>query len=200
MRYLSLLFIALLALGCSKDKLDPDHMKDGQIVELFVDHYSAYGSRTIFVMPKNEASSLNLAGFDQRELGYTYKVKARVVVPKTPVMDGPDRYFSFIEVLSKERYTNNAPFEISLKFHDLFGSALAFGKENNVFNYMGYTLNPENDDVRKQLEDIYLLKDKFRQDIDYSRLNDVKAVVTHDPANWGKGYLVRSVRIEGLKK
>lgn len=200
MRYLSLLFIALLALGCSKDKFNPDNPKNGQIVELFVDHYSAYGSSTLFVLPKNEASSLNLRGFDQRNLGYTYKVKARFVIEKQPPMDGADRWFDFIEVISKERYTNTAPFEISLKFHDLFGTALALGKENNDFKYMGYTLKPENEAAKKQLEDIYLLKTKFQQDIEYSRLNDVKAVVTHDPANWEKGYLVRSVRIEGLKK
>lgn len=196
MRYLSLLIIALTVLGCSKDNFNPDKPKDGQIVELFADHYQGASMPMIFLSPGKETSPLSLAGFEDRKLGYTYKIKAKVVVPKVAPADGPDKWFEFVEVISKEAYKGNESFVVSLKNSTLFfGSFVSLKKENDKYIYIGYTLRPKDEIVKKQLEAVLLLQETLMKNQDYASKVTLTANVNHDPENLEKGYLVNSVTI-----
>ena len=193
MRYLPALFILLLSFGCSKESVNP---KDGQIVELFVDHYEEANSQRVSLLPGKELITTYLQGFDERELGYTYKVRAKAYYPKEPPQDGPSNWFIFEKVLSKEIYNSTEPFVISLKSNGLFGSSIAFAFRNQVFEYGNYTLKPENDVVKKQLEDVLLLRSRFESDYQYALKVIINAVVIHDPNNRSKGYIVKSVAVQ----
>src|SRR3546814_16093327 len=57
---------------------------------------------------------MSLYSFTEREPGYSYRVKARMVVPDVAPQDGPSYHLEFIEVLSREKYEGNESFEISL--------------------------------------------------------------------------------------
>ncbi|MFC3560904.1 hypothetical protein [Pedobacter jamesrossensis] len=193
MRYLPILFLMLLSFGCSKEAVNP---KNGQIVELFVDHYEETGNQRIYLLPKNEKITTYLEGFSERELGYTYKVSAKAYYPKEPPQDGPDNWFIFEKVLSKTLSNNAELFTISLKYNSLFGSNIAFAYRNQVFEYGNYVLRPENDAVKKQLEDLLLLIPKFQTDYQYAANVIINATVIHDPSNRAKGYLVKSVTVK----
>ena len=193
MRYIPILLIILLSFGCSKESINP---KDGQIVELFVDHYAETSNQRISLLPGKELITTYLEGFDERELGYTYKVRARTFYPKVPPQDGPNNWFIFEKVLSKEVYNSTEPFNISLKYNGLFGSGIAFAFRNQVFEYGNYTLKPENDAVKKQLEEVLLLRSKLESDYQYAIKVIINAEVIHDPSNRSKGYIVKSVAVQ----
>lgn len=193
MRYLPLLFILLLSFGCKKDSENP---KNGQIVELFVDHYEETNSQRISLLPKKELITTYLEGFADRELGYTYSVRAKAYYPKEPPQDGPSNWYVFEKVLSKQIYDNTASFVISLKYSGLFGSNIAFAVRSQIFEYGNYTLRPENDAVKKQLEDVLLLRSKLQSDYQYAATVTISATVTHDPNNRSKGYLVKGVTVQ----
>ena len=209
MRNLLILFIALVIItACSKDEFNPLNPKDGQKVELFLDHYRDVNDLRTFLLPEKTPASLSLREFDEREPGYTYKVAAKVVVPKVPMQDGPDRWFELIEVLNKERYVGDESFEIGLIGHDLFGNYLAIRKVDGQLKYGKLVLYPINEEVKLKLEgyvqDIELLREelieskdegKYREYKEYMRKLVLKAVVSHDPENLGKGYLVHSLRL-----
>lgn len=193
MRYLPILIVVLLSLGCSKESINP---KNGQVVELFVDHYEETGNQRISLLPKNEKITTYLEGFDGRELGYTYKVRAKAYYPKVPPQDGPDNWFIFDKVLSRDMYNSAETFTISLKYNGLFGSNIAFAFRNQVFEYGNYTLRAESDVVKKQLEDVLLLNSKLQTDYQYAAKVVINATVTHDPNNRSKGYLVKNVTVQ----
>lgn len=193
MRYLTILFIIILAIGCSKDSINS---KSGKTVELFVDHFAETGSQKISLLPKKEQITTYLEGFDERELGYTYTVRAKTYYPKVPPQDGPDNWYIFEKVLSKQLYSSSEPFTISLKNSSLFGTNIAFALRNQVFEYGSYTLRPENDAVKKQLEDLLLLNPKLQADYQYAAKVIINATVIHDPNNRSKSYLVKNVTIQ----
>lgn len=190
MRYLPLLFLALLSFGCKKNS------ENGKVVELFVDHYAASGRPMIYTLPEKAAIGTYLEGFDERELGYTYKVRATLYVPETPLMDGPSMWYKFVKVIDKQLYTGTDPFVIPLKTSSTFPTSIAIRLENQTFVYDSYLLKPENDAVKKQLEEVLALVPKFQSDSQYAAKTLVEATVIHDPNNRGKGYLVKSVKIQ----
>ncbi|QPH41656.1 hypothetical protein [Pedobacter endophyticus] len=193
MRYLYLFIAATLFVSCKKDPLNAT---SGQVVTLFVDHYATAGDQKLYVLPSKTPATTYLEGFDERELGYTYEVKAQMYIPKDPPQDGPDRWYKFVRVVSKERYFGTEPFEISLKNNSIFGSTLAVWIDKNIIYYSNYVLIPENEAVKKQLDELVALRQKFHTDQDWANNVVLKATVTHDPNNRAKGYLVSNVIVQ----
>lgn len=218
MRNVLILFAVLaFIIACSKNEFNPLKPKHGQKAELYVDHYRDVNDQRVFLWPEGGPSPLSLSEFDERELGYVYKVKAKVVVSEHEIADGPNSWFELVEAISKEKYAGEANFEIGLIGGSLFGSYLAFRKENGQLVYGGnLVLNPANEEVKLQLEayiqenermyaemiaaregDKELVNQKYGEYQEYLRKlssQDLKAVVSHDPENWGKGYLVHSLK------
>ena len=90
MKYIYLLFSLFVFSACSKEEgYGSFNLKDGQEVELLISHrYGAVGDIPL-LLPKNESPQLPISGFDEREPGYTYRVKAKMVAYKGhQMMDG----------------------------------------------------------------------------------------------------------------
>ncbi|MCW9708609.1 hypothetical protein [Fodinibius salsisoli] len=190
--YILSLFVglAIFTAGCGSDEFN---LLNPQEVTLFVDHYSGNNNPGIFLYPNRQPAPLSLRGFEERQLGYTYRVKAKVYVPGQPAMDGPNRWFKFIKVISEERYTGNKPFEISLLQHHILGSGLGYRKREGTFLYGSYELRPATEEISKQLDELSELRSKFEEDPEYVRQILLKAIVRHDPENRGEGYLVHEI-------
>jgi hypothetical protein len=205
MRKIAFLAIVLAFAGCSKDDFNPSRPKNGQKADLFVDHYRDVRNQMIFLLPQKNPSTLSLGGFQERELGYTYKVKAKVYVSPQPVMDdGANSWFEFVEVISKERYSGSDVFEIGLVYGMGFGGSggnLAVKKEGDRYTYgAGGELRPINAAVKEQLDE-YLAKEKAISNsqnyIEYQQYLSklaLKAIVSHDPENYGKGYVLHEIK------
>jgi len=190
MRYLPLVLLVLLSIGCKKNS------ENGKVVELFVDHYATADTQMIFNLPAKTPVDTYLEGFDERELGYTYKVSAEIYIPDVAPMDGPSRWYKFVKVLNKEIYSGNEPFNISLKSNRLFSTGLALRFDKQTFFYGSYVLRADNDLVKKQLEEVLALAPKFQSDPQYAAKVLIDATVVHDPNNRSNGYLVKAVKIQ----
>ncbi|WP_316742946.1 hypothetical protein [Pedobacter antarcticus] len=199
MRYLPLLCLIFISFSCSKDKFDSSDPKNGQTTELFVDHFYSTDNNNIYLWSDRNPSPLSLREFLDREIGYTYKVKAKVYVPDVAPQDGPDKWFVLEQVLSKEKYTGKDPFEISLQIHSVLARGLAFRKLDGKFIYSGsYELKPMNQDIAGQMEQILSLAEKLHNNGEYSAKARVRALVTHDPENPDKGYIVQQLLTANL--
>lgn len=207
MRSLTLLFpIIFFIIGCSKVEFNPSKPKNGQKAELFVDHYSDVRNQMIFVLPQREPSPLSLVGFNERELGYTYKVKAKVYISPQPIMDdGSNSWLEYTQVISKEKHTDTQPFEIGLVFPRGFGSGggLAVKIAGNQYLYgAGGKLRPDNVRVKQQLDDLIIKGEEVKNANEFAEFQEYlsrmafRAVVTHDPENYGNGYLVHEIKSE----
>ena len=202
-KLMSLLF-AFALVSCSKDEFNPSDPRNGQKVELFVDHYNDVRNQMVFLLPGGEPSPLPLGGFEERKLGYTYKVKAKVRKSSQPVMDdGVNSWFEYTNLINKERYAGTESFEIGLVYPLGFGSggSLAVRKEGEQLEYGGSgNLRPVNLEVKRQLEDLLSREKEINSSEEYSEYREymsklaLRAVVSHDPENWGSGYLVHEIK------
>lgn len=204
MRNVFILFIVLAFItACSKDEFDPLKPRNGQKAELFLDHYVDVKDERVLLLPQMKSSYMSLAGFGERELGYTYKVKAKVYVSSQLVMDdGVNSWFEFLGVVSKDKYTSDEPFEIGLVYPIGFysGGNLAVKKEGDLFKYgdSGYDLRFVNEENKNFIEAMVggggiETFENYQEYQEYLREMALQAVVTHDPENYGKGYLVHSL-------
>jgi len=198
------LFIAVLFLfACSKEEtFGPYNLKNGQEVELSVDHRYGAINDPLLILPQNKPADLSLSGFSDRKPGYMYKVKAKVHVEKIPLMDGPDKWFEFIKIIKEEKYLGSEPFEIQLiKSYVPGGPSISLGKTNEQYNYIAdkIILTYTNQTVKDQLEEIYQHNLEIRKSwetttpIVIPKWKAIKATVTHDPASFGKAYLVQHI-------
>lgn len=204
MRNVFFLFIVLAVIAaCAKDEFNPLKPKTGQKVELFLDHYVDVKDERVLLMSK-KPSYMSLAGFGERELGYTYKVNAKVYVSEQLIMDdGVNSWFEFLGVISKNKYTSDNSFEIALVYPIGFysGGNLAVKKEGDLFKYGSshYILRFVNGNDKDFIEAM-LGKEGVATLVNYQEYQEylqnmgLKAVVTHDPENYGKGYLVHGLK------
>jgi len=203
MKYLSLIFFVLFLSACSKDEVyGPFKLKNGQEVELLVDHRYASVNESLLILPQNKPAEMSLRGFDARKPGYNYRVKARLNVNPNPPQDGPDRWFNFIGVISEEKYQGNEPFEIMLiKSYIPGGPVIILRKTNGKYEYIEdkLELTYASQALKDQLEEIWqnALEIGANWEVNHQQSNPkwkfIKATVSHDPANFGKAYLVQRI-------
>lgn len=203
MRYLSLIFFVLFLSACSKEEVyGPFKLKNGQEVELLVDHRYASVNESLLILPQNKPAEMSLRGFDTRKPGYTYRVKARLNVEANPPQDGPDRWFNLISVISEEKYQGSEPFDILLiQSYVPGGPVITLSKTNGKYEYMQdkLELSYASQAVKDQLEEIWQNVVEMRTNWEENhqsslpKWKSIKATVIHDPANFGKAYLVQRI-------
>ncbi|WP_374163775.1 hypothetical protein [Arcticibacter sp. MXS-1] len=205
MKYLPLLsLIVVLFAACSKeDGYGPRNLKNGQELELLVDHRYGSINQTLLLLPEKQDAEMSLHSFSEREPGYTYKVKARMVVEKNPPQDGSAYYLEFLKVLSKERYEGNEPFDIALLQAPIPGGpTIVLRKEAERYYFLNdkIELTSSSAQVRDQLEEILQHADYLRQSWQKPgsqaelKWRTITATVTHDPEKFGKAYRVQSIK------
>lgn len=203
MKYSPLLFLVIFLSACSKEEVyGPLKLKNGQEVELSVDHRYAADGETLLIMPKNVPAELSLQGFMDRKPGYTYRVKARFHIEKEPLQDAPDRWFEFSKVISEQKYMGTEPFDISMiKSFVPGGPTIYLTKDGEQYQYIQekLQLSYANQTVKNQLEEIWqhALEIRERQKKEQKwiapKWKSIQATVTHDPNNFGKAYLVQRI-------
>jgi hypothetical protein len=203
MKYLYLPILVLFFSACSKEELyGPFKLKNGQEVELLVDHrYAAINDR-LLILPQNQLAEMSLQGFPERKPGYTYRVKARLHVEKGLIQDGPDRWFELLDVISEDKYQGNEPFDIALiQSFVPGGPVIALQKKDGQYQYIQdkLELTYTSEAVRDQLEEIWKNAEEIRESWQknkqpsYPNWKSIRATVTHDPAKFGKAYLVQHI-------
>ncbi|WP_104382825.1 hypothetical protein [Sphingobacterium sp. HMA12] len=204
MKHILLLLTVFIFSACSKEKgYGRFNLKEGQEVELLVSHrYGSINDQPL-LLPQNESPELPLSGFEDREPGYNYKVKAKMVPYKGPeLMDGgPSDVLQFIKIISKEKYTDNEIFEISL-IRGIIPSpdVVILRKEGNkYFINIGTTIHLSYSDeiVGEKLEEIW---QAIKQNVNtgnrpVSKWKSIRATVSHDSKNFGKTYLVSKIEL-----
>lgn len=176
----------LLFQSCSKE-FDPDDFRDGQVVTIYVDHYrSGFDNRIFSDTHLTQSLGTYITGFDNRELGFRYAVKARARKHPHPVMDAPQYWFEYISTISKTRVDNEI-FSISLTYTTL-EYVVAVSKDNERYLYHNvYELKPENDEVAAKLDEVIAHREAVNTGQYYVAAS---ASVSHDPDNWGAGLIV----------
>lgn len=202
MKYLSLLLFVLLFSACSKEEVyGPLKLKNGQEVELLVDHRYASANETLLILPQNKPAEMPLSGFSERKPGYIYRVKAHLHIEKNPPQDRSDRWFDFSSVVSEEKYQGNEPFDITLiKSFIPGGPVITLFKKDDQYQYIQdkLQLTYTSQTVKDQLEEIWQnaleIREKAKnQQQSNPKWKSIKATVTHDPDKFGKAYLVRRI-------
>lgn len=204
MRQVYLFFAVLILIACSKDDTyGPFNLKNGQEVELFVSHrYGAVGDGPL-LMPHNASPQLSLSAFDEREPGYDYYVKAKMIAYKGPLMQdgGPMSHLRFIEIISKEKYDGNETFELELIQSYIPGGPMIMliKEKGNYFFKENIQLTYTDLEVGRQLEEIWENREEIRQNtIDKiatePKWRSIRATVSHDPDNFGRAYLINSLK------
>lgn len=203
MKYFSLLFFVIFLSACSKEELyGPYKLKNGQEVELLVDHRFEAIGETLFIMPENKPAELSLHGFPERKPGYTYRVKARFHIEKEPLQDGPDRWLDFRKVISEQKYQGTEPFDISLiKSYIPGGPTIYVTKKDGQYQYiqekiqLGYASPAVKDQLEEIWQHVLEIHESYGKDKKpiYPKWKSIKATVTHDPDNFGKAYLVQRI-------
>jgi len=136
MKNIYLLVAGLLMISCSKEKTHgPWNLKDGQEVEVLVGHKYAATDDILTLLPQKKTEPGSIYSFTDREPGYNYKVKARMVAPDVPPQDGPSYWLELVRVISKEKYAGNESFVVEL-VNNNWGSTLLVRKENGIYNFL----------------------------------------------------------------
>ena len=206
MRYLYLILTVLIFNACSKeDGYGPFDIKEGQEVELLIsDRLGAIGDVPL-LLPQNENPGLPVSGFDDREAGYIYKVKAKMQAYHGPIMmdGGSGHSLVYLKTLSKEKQSGDQPFEISLIQSIVPGPDIIWlQREEDQYQYRlssGETIQLTYHDpkVGEQLAEIWEYIQQLSTD-DYPSTLKWKAIrltVTHDPENFGIAYLVSHIAL-----
>jgi len=189
------LSLAFLFVACSKDDFNPSKPKDGQVVELFLDHYTTAGDQRISINAKRDESlHTYLKNFDEREKGYVYIVKAKVVVTPSGWADYPSYTFDYIKTLAREKYQGTDTFALPLFGWIGDGDAFFLRKDAAGYSYLDYQLKPADASVQA---DLGKAVEKGLQMINTAGpRTPLKVYVQHDPANYAKGYIVYHVQLQ----
>ncbi|WP_316828804.1 hypothetical protein [Pedobacter miscanthi] len=200
MKKLTLLFLVIGLFSCKKEEVyGPLKLKNGQEVELLVDHRYGSDKDILLKFPEKELAGAALVGFDQREVGYTYRVKAKFHNDDNPPQDDSAYSFIFSRIVSKEQYKGNESFDVQLIVSYVPGGpVIRLNKTGNdyFFNYDKVQLTYANSTVQSQLEEIYQNALEVRtngQKAQLPKWKAIKATVTHDPQKFGKAYLVQKI-------
>ncbi|SDH35880.1 hypothetical protein SAMN05421827_12233 [Pedobacter terrae] len=202
MKNLLLLLVTVFTIvSCKKsERYGPLNLKNGQEVELLVSHRYGADNDLLLKLPGNVDAGASLSGFDEREPGYTYRVKARFNRDEVPLQDGPEYYFVFEKVISKEQYKGSESFIVQLITNYVVGGPnIRLSKTGNDY-YMipdKLQLTYANSTVQNELEEIWLNAQEIRanwQNGQRPKWKAIKATVVHDPQKFGKAYLVQQIQ------
>ncbi|MGJ1430788.1 hypothetical protein ACR79M_04405 [Sphingobacterium spiritivorum] len=197
----------LLVLSCKKEEVySPWKLKNGQIVELQVSHKYGSTDNQLLLLPGKESIDISLYDFNEREPGYNYKVKAKMVGLKEPPMDGSSYYFEFMKVLNKEKYNGTETFTIPLIRSAMPGGPyILIRKKEGKYYFEGekLILKPLNTEAAAELEMLWQeqmdLEAKWKANQNaVPKWHMVTARVKHDPDNFGKAYIVEKLTFTTL--
>ncbi|MBG6236038.1 hypothetical protein IWX76_002619 [Pedobacter sp. CAN_A7] len=201
MKHYILLFLAVALLSCAKEDLHgPLKLKNGQVVELFVNHQYGSTEDRILKLPNKEDAGAALYYFEDRQPGYTYRVKAKFVFTETPLEDSPSYWYEYLATVAKEKHTGNDPFEIEIiQAYIPGGPTIQMNKKGNDYFIRSdkIQLTYANDAVRSQLEEIWQNALEMRNNYlsnQFPKWKSVKATVNHDPQKFGSAYLVQKIQ------
>ncbi len=203
MKYIYLLMAVIFFSACSKEELiGPSKLKNGQEVEVSVSDRYGTTDDPVLLLPSNKPAEMSLLGFMEREPGYNYRVKAKVIKPAEPPQDGSAYWLEFIKVLSKEKTNNNAPFELALiQSYVPGGPIIRLRKQADKYFFDDkVTLSYANEQVRQQLEEIWSFNKSLLESwqdtktVPAMKWKAIKATVTHDPQLFGKAYLISEIK------
>jgi hypothetical protein len=190
-----LLTLTLLLAACSKDEFDPLKPKNGEVVELFVDHYISGSDQRIFLSADRKKSlGTYVDKFPGRELGYTYVVKAKVVVPSEYLWDGPSYWFDYIETIRKEKFQGQDT--LTLPIYGAVGPfpTIFVRKETDQYYYSEGRLTPVDNTVKANLDTAIAKAGTLLDQLPPPKPGAL--YVKHDPNNYGKGYIVYRVVLQ----
>ncbi|WP_432709995.1 hypothetical protein [Pedobacter sp.] len=203
MKHLLLLVIAFSLLSCTKEELHgPNQLKNGQVVELLVNHNYASTEDILLQLPNKVPAGASLMGFEERQPGYSYRVKARFVFTENPPQDGSAYWFEFMDILDKNQYTGHDAFQLELiQSHVPGGPTLLLNKKGNDYFFKSekVQLTPANETIKAQLEEIWQHAQSLRENPGQAQLpkwKSIKANVSHDKQYFGKAYLVQNIHFE----
>jgi len=205
MKHIYLLFAALILAACSKeDTYGPWNLKNGQEVELSVSHRYGAINDELLLLPENKPAEMSLFYFTDREPGYTYHVKAKMVAEKDPPQDGPAYHLEYIETMGKEKYEGNESFELELiQSYVPGGSTIMLGKREGLYYFVPdkLALTYNDAEIGNQLEEIWQHCEEIQQnykDKIYTepKWRSIRTTVNHDPDNFGKAYLVSHIEFK----
>ncbi|WP_293788730.1 hypothetical protein [uncultured Pedobacter sp.] len=198
---LLLLCTALTFASCKKsERYGPLNLKNGQEVELMVSHRYGADNDLLLKLPGNLDAGASLWGFDQREPGYTYRVKAKFNRDEVPLQDGPEYYFVFEKTLSKEQYKGNESFTVQLITSYVPGGPVIRLSKTGSDYYMipdKLKLTYANSTIQNELEEIWLNAQEIRANAPKGKSpkwKAIKATVVHDPQQFGKAYQVQQIQ------
>jgi hypothetical protein len=203
MKHLLLLFIAFSLISCAKEELHgPNQLKNGQVVELLVDHKYGSTEDILLQLPNKVAAGASLMGFEERQPGYSYRIKARFVFTEDPPQDGSAHWFELMDILEKDQYTGNDAFHIQLiQSYVPGGPTLLLSKKGNEYFFQSekIQLTPANETVKGQLEEIWqnalAIRDNPTQPPTL-KWKSIKANVVHDKQLIGKAYSIQNIHFE----
>lgn len=204
--YMKLTHIVLLALiisSCSAENIGPMGFEHGQEVEVFLDHHYGSVNDQPLLLPDRAKSEYSIHGFDEREPGYSYIVRATVHIDNNnpPIQDTAPYWLNFSEVISKEKHQSNESFEIELvQSYVPSGPVIMLQKYEDQFYFISekISLTFTTEEVGVQLENIWRHNQEIRRAYENQKHLDlkwvaIKATVNHDPENFGKSYLVSHI-------
>ncbi|MBB6238634.1 hypothetical protein HDC90_003276 [Pedobacter sp. AK013] len=201
MKNILFLFVAFALVSCKKsERYGPLNLKNGQEVELLVSPRYAADNDVLLKLPGNVDAGASLWGFDQREPGYTYRVKARFNRDKEPLQDGPEYYFIFEKIISKEQYRGSESFTVQLITNYVVGGPNIRLSKTGTDYYMipdKLQLTYANSTVQNELEEIWQNAQEIRanwQKGQRPKWKAIKATVVHDQQKFGKAYLVQQIQ------
>ncbi len=200
MKKIILLLIAVTLFSCKKEATyGPLNLKNGQEIELLVDHRYYADQDVLLTVRGNDPVDAYLIGFEEREVGYNYKVKARFHYDENPPADGSPYRYEFVNVISKEQYKGSEPFSVQLIVSYVPGGpVIRLNKMNNDYYFIPEKIQftYANTEVEKQLAEIWANALEMRDDsqtVHEPKWQTAKATVTHDPQHFGKAYLVQKI-------
>ena len=203
MKRFLVLFLSVCLMSCAKEELHgPLNLKNGEIVELLVDHQYGSTNDNILKLPNKVAAGADLYNFQERQPGYTYRVKAKFVFTKEPPQDSPSYWYEFVNIVSQEQHKGINPFEIELiRSYIPGGPTIQMSKKGDDYLILSekVALTSANETIRKQLEEIWQNSLSIRDSATPGQLpkwKSINATVTHDPLKFGKAYLVQQIKFE----
>jgi len=200
MKHILLIVLCLTLLSCKKDPVyGPLGLKDGQEVELLVDHRWGGKDDVLLTYPGKLATYSYLEGFDEREAGYTYRVKAVFHNEAEPLQDGPSFYFKFLKIVNKQPHKDKEVFTIQLIRQGVIGGpTIQLGMKENKYYFIPdkIELTAGNTEVEKSLAEINEYVGKIRSSWPASpqfKWKGIQAIVTHDVEKFGTAYKVQQI-------